>query len=301
MKKTMIAMAVAGVVAAPVAMADVTIGGEMRYAVKAVDAGGDEDTTFDDAGSIMFVKGAEDLGNGMKASFFVKLTGIGAGSANTADSWVNLAGDFGSVKMGTFPTPTKTVNRMAETQVFTPASSDSAFAHTSTVDEMIAYTSPSMNGMTLTAAVIGKSEDAASADVEIDSTATNIKLAYANGPLSIAVAQLDLDGTGEDTTSFGIKYNMGDITLAMSQEDTDNSKDDTTLVSATYKMGNNVFAIQDVSGDVDGLDTATSADFEATTYAVTHSMSKRTRVYAQIKDYDNADKDAVILGLKHKF
>jgi len=68
MNKKLIALAIAGAVAAPAAMAnDVTVYGKVRQGINAVDMSGMDYVTISDYSSRLGFKGSEDLGNGLKA------------------------------------------------------------------------------------------------------------------------------------------------------------------------------------------------------------------------------------------
>jgi len=120
MKKTAIAVAVAAVLAAPVAMADVSVSGQLQTQI--VNYGGDGGNRnglyVSDGGAVggsnsgnwgaINLVASEDLGDGMKAlakySFNV-LTGANIG---TREAYVGLAGGFGAVLGGKLNHPYKT-------------------------------------------------------------------------------------------------------------------------------------------------------------------------------------------------
>jgi len=125
MNKKLMAVAVAGALAAPVAMAqsNVTVSGRLSMGVDSYSASGASTTgsTYAsrnrmwDNGSRLIVSGTEDLGNGLKANFYVE-SGFNAdtggstsqsGTANTSTgliasrvAYAGLQGDFGAVRFG---------------------------------------------------------------------------------------------------------------------------------------------------------------------------------------------------------
>jgi predicted porin len=132
MRKTQVALAALALVASTAALADgVTVYGVLDMGLGSTNNGSTTTRSFGTAGSqspsLFGVRGSEDLGNGMKASFNLEagLTGgngsLGNGSASyatgtTSTSAVNtslfgraanvgLEGDFGSVKLGTHMDP----------------------------------------------------------------------------------------------------------------------------------------------------------------------------------------------------
>jgi len=125
MNKKLMAVAVAGALAAPVAMAqsNVTISGRLSMGVDSYSATGASTTgtSFNgrtrmwDNGSRVIVNGTEDLGNGLKAKFYVESgfnadTGGSASQSGSANSstgliasrvaYVGMEGNFGEVRFG---------------------------------------------------------------------------------------------------------------------------------------------------------------------------------------------------------
>ncbi|PRP70025.1 porin [Chromobacterium amazonense] len=107
MKKSLIALLVASMPAA--AFADVTIYGAIKGGVEYVDNGSVKKTNIDDLGSRIGFKGAEDLGNGLKAIWQVETgfnidgtTGSGSHSGTFANrnSFLGLQSSLGTLRFG---------------------------------------------------------------------------------------------------------------------------------------------------------------------------------------------------------
>lgn len=107
MKKTVIATLVA--LAPTVALADVTLYGELKGGLETVRSGGSSRTNLDDMDSLIGFKGSEDVGNGLKTIWQVETgfqldgtsgEGKGSGTFANRESFIGLAGDFGSVRLG---------------------------------------------------------------------------------------------------------------------------------------------------------------------------------------------------------
>ena len=124
MNKKLIAIAIAGAMAAPMAAhaGEATIYGVMDVSIDAFDnddtsAANDSSTGVSSNSSRIGFKGAEDLGGGMKAVWQVE-TGINLGNGTTTwagrNSFAGLAGGFGTFILGKHDTPYKTVGRKAE-------------------------------------------------------------------------------------------------------------------------------------------------------------------------------------------
>ncbi|MDE0282852.1 MAG: porin [Gammaproteobacteria bacterium] len=102
MNKKLIAVAVAGVVAAPVAYADISAYGRINNRIVIAD---NDDVNMETSGSRFGFKGSGDLGNGMSAFAryeFSTTTDHAASGAGLGSrlSFVGLSGPFGSISLG---------------------------------------------------------------------------------------------------------------------------------------------------------------------------------------------------------
>lgn len=290
MKKTIIASAIAAVVAAPAAFADISISGSVQ--VEYV-----EDTM--ETRNDLVIKSSEDLGNGMKASSKFHLVkddglddGTNSGSKN-ADFSVTLSGDFGSISAGrmegfqegvfnaiTGIDGSHDVDLEGNFDGKKAAGASEGF----TRDEMIKYVSPSMNGLKL-----GVTAQDNGTDKFED---TEFMVQYSNAGLTVAAnvaTESDID-----YTTFIAKYKMGDLEVrAASRTEEATAGDlDSTFVGAKYKMGANTFSVGSVSTD--------NANGDATIVGLAHALSKKTSVYVAHKDNDDSDNQTAI-GMKVKF
>ena len=294
MKKTIIASAIAAVVAAPAAFADVSISGQINQ--EFIDAGNDLNS---DLNSDITFKGSEDLGNGMKASFKIGLylddgayagaTGTGA-AQTTADQFISLSGDFGAVTVGRF----EPMNESKGVSIANIDHSDaldleSTLGNGGRAEGGFKYVSPSFNGLKVTLEGQAKTETAGTDDFDT----TSVGVEYSNGGLYVIAVSEDTSTTVDQTT-FGVKYKMGDIELraVTTEQDTSGTSVDYTFYGAKYSMGANSVAVGMV--DSDGTDDGDSI------ISLGHSMSKQTSVYLTHKSYDDSD-DRTLVGIKHKF
>jgi predicted porin len=112
MQKKLLTIAVAAALAAPAAMADVTVYGQMHYSYDYVSALEDEGATGVSRESRIGFKGAEDLGGGLKGVWQIEMK-VGdeapdyAGETQFRNTFVGLAGGFGTVLAGRHDTPYK--------------------------------------------------------------------------------------------------------------------------------------------------------------------------------------------------
>jgi predicted porin len=111
MKKSLIAMAVAGVFAAPAAMAEVTISGAINLGIE---MGKSTDGSVPGSGltrnglnanySNINISSTDDIGNGNKVVFNYQLVvnpGLTTGNPVNRNSYLGIAGNWGAFKMGT--------------------------------------------------------------------------------------------------------------------------------------------------------------------------------------------------------
>jgi len=300
MKKTLIAAAIAAVAAAPVAMADVSISGQVKLTVTNDDTQ-DWAPGFDN--SLNF-KASEDLGNGMKAfaqtSFDTDGDGMTSQGVNVSykDVKLGVSGGFGTVVAGSMETLTQgVVSSMMD---------DGAGNGTTVLESKLtnvkrkhalAYVSPTVNGFHVAAAGVlnGAEGDLASS--------TDLLVAYDNGPLSVKVAYADLDAADHadvDVLSIGGSYTAGDAKISVLNVDVDGAVDATdTMFRLDYTMGNNVILLGYKDAENDADDNAV--------IKLTHKMSKRTAVYAGFRSAEDMDSagdakgDATFAGMIHKF
>jgi len=107
LKTSAIAMAVAGIVAAPMAVqADSGFYGSVRIGLQYMDTAGDDDTTVRSYGARFGFKGETDMGNGLsgfgKYEFEYKAQGEQTGNnpINRRHAMVGVKGDFGKIYLG---------------------------------------------------------------------------------------------------------------------------------------------------------------------------------------------------------
>ena len=295
MKKTMIAMAVAGVVAAPMASADVAVSGQLKYTLATTENGNDLSPSTDNAVSF---NTSEDLGNGLTA--FGSLTidsdaGSSAANGMEKDAKLGIKGDFGTVVMGRMEYLTEGV---VSAMMDDGASSHSAGTQLETAltafgrDMAVAYVSPTVSGFHVGLAGTN------AADTN-SFTNTDILVAYDNGPLSLKAARASVDAAEDYTvTTMGGSYKMGDLKLSAltASKDFDGSTADLddSMIRLDYTMGNNSFIL----GMLDEDSTGGSDDI--TIVKATHKFSARTAAWIGHRAKDNRS-DVTHLGMIHKF
>jgi len=173
MKKSLIALAVAGVFAAPAfaATSNVDVYGIINIAIEDTDGentGGKDDTVspgvVDNYSRIGF-KGSEDLGGGLKAIYQIEI-GINPNDTNNnliqnadtfsyRNTFVGLAGGWGTALMGRHDTPLKISTGKLDLFADTLADMNATVGFQDLrADNVVAYISPSFGGFTLAGAVV---------------------------------------------------------------------------------------------------------------------------------------------------
>jgi len=340
MKKTIIAAAIAAVVAAPAAMAEVSISGQINQEFTndsddgmaatgalaggavfgATDSNGGEDGLEQDTNVDVVLQASEDLGNGMKVSAKIHLLKDHGTDANaTADESIALSGDFGTVKVGRFEDFTESqISGVADTwdpmDGFSLEMQNTASART---NGGMAYVSPNFNGLqfgiggfalesgatTMSAATataanrlaqnLGQANptlantDVVYAENDNNIDATDIMLAYSNGPLGLkytresfkeanftvraagagnnvaaSSAILNAATDGEQSDNFAVSYAMGDLKVTATYQDRENMNNmagadvDGYFVGAKYTMGANELSAGFAQHDYNAAATA---------------------------------------------
>jgi len=311
MKKTILAMAVASVVAAP-AMADVSISGKVEQLFTSTDsttASSDQLQGATDAA--LNFKASEDLGNGMSAFADIRTDFDAAnGGQNTLDTKVGLTGGFGTVVVGRMEAFSEAkITSMTDVLggTLVEVEQDSA----ARADDAIAYVSPAMNGLTVGVAGYSVVNTSVTDDDAFD--IQELALMYANGPLAVNVSKTDANASAQsalgvgDASSLGIKYTAGDLAVSGVWQDIEDESstvgnDNTNYaLAAVYTMGSNSVAL----GYVENESQDGTTDDNTTALELRHNFSGRTRAYAGATWDDNAtsstETDTVFFGLEHSF
>jgi predicted porin len=315
MQKKIIALAVAGLVSgAAFAQSNVTVYGIADGYYGHVSASGGSKVNAINSGGLsgsrLGFKGAEDLGGGLKAVFEYEMnfnldnTGNGTAINNastgnalngTRQSYVGLAGGFGTVVMGRLQTPGYYVGKFdaLASSTISPqailanakmiggaAGSTIAPNNNARLNNAAAYISPSFSGFSAVAAMaLGEQATGAKEDV------FGLGLNYANGPLSAGFIYHDINDYTNNAALdanewlIGGGYDLGVVKLLGSYQ---RAKLDNTGANKLWQIGavapmgagNIHFAYGKLKMDGDANDS------KSWTLAYTHGLSKRTTAYA---------------------
>lgn len=298
MQKKLIALAVAGMIAAPVAMAqsNVTIygvadaymgfGTHGKNDMSAVNSGGL-------SGSRLGFRGREDLGNGLNAIFTFEQgynvdngTGLGGESRQ---SFVGFSGGFGAVTLGRQYAPgfDHIVDAFGNSAILSPASiltggtgASMNAGGGSRWNNSIAYNG-SFSGLKVRAIYSMRGIEVA--EKESDDDALGLGLDYSNGPMRVTAAYHLIKGnTDQKEWLIGGSYNFGMATLTANYQDAkavNNVKGNDSdvwqigLIVPVSEAGN--VHVGYGQADVDRV----NAKAKSWSLAYTHALSARTTLY----------------------
>lgn len=312
MNKKLLTLAVGAALAGAVtvAQADVTVYGRAHVSLDKLDDGastaGNDGAFVSSNSSRVGFKGDEDVGGGLKAVWqvesLVRLDGatspataatgtaqqFGGAWANR-NSFVGMAGGFGTAVLGRHDTPFKLIGRAVD--FFGDQVGDSrniiSIGSGATWDlrpnNVVAYISPSLGGVTVIAArVVDEGV------VNFDATSISAQASFGSIWVGVAMENHGAGITGEPKDEEGqrvaLKWSAGAITVAGLIQKTDKNagidknKRSSEGVGVSYKFGNNTVKAQYYRAGK----LMSAADTNGTLKAVgfDHALSKRTTVYA---------------------
>jgi predicted porin len=249
MKKSILPLAVAAAMIAPTAaMADATLYGNIKLSLEYQDVddaasynppnrGGFKGWDVVSRASRLGVKGSEDLGNGLKAIYQIEFdipmadtdTAIAdndRGRVRMRNSFVGLAGGWGTLLMGRHDTPHKISTGPLDLFADTLADYNLTIGFQDVrADNTVAYISPSFAGFQLAAATIpaggSTAEGVYNVDADSISSAWSVAGIYKNGPFYGGLAYENLGSDHWPSQDFLIIDDMGDVLLrSRAQDDT---------------------------------------------------------------------------------
>ncbi len=313
MYKKLIVMAASVALAAPVlAQAEVEVYGQARMSLDfssnndPVAANDDSAIAIASNASRLGFRGNEDIGGGLKLLWQFEqqvdfdTSTFASGGRNT---FIGVAGDFGTVAAGKNETPLRTVTQRLDVFADTKGDYNAIIGNlggTRVFDQRsnntVLYTSPSMQGFGFAAAYASSiaDDDLPVTQVDGDKNLVSMSGSYSNGPLYLGAAYESLGNfTGTDDATavrLGASWTLAQTTtLAGVWESADkggvNGDRDAWYLSVAHKMGVHTFkAAVAAAGEMGSV-----ADTGALQYSlgVAHELSKSTEVYALYTAVDN--------------
>ena len=271
------------------------------------------------------------------------------GSITDRDQWLGLAGNFGQVVFGTVSTSYKSHGAMIDPLYRTVAQGRDhnmqSFLHSNAgedgqgrADNTMRYDSPDWNGLKVTAHYTLDSDENDGCNTDLDPpTAANPNnnpcdedddafgagVQYSNGGILVFAdyvtndSDVDTNPDGEiDAWKIGGKYTLNNFAVYAQYEDIDaDTGGDEELelwhLAGSYTMGNNMIYLGYGHSEVSADTSDREPEVDSFTLAATHSLSKRTTVYAayNMKEQDldvtdgsdDPEQDVWGIGMKHKF
>ena len=229
------------------------------------------------------------------------------------NSYIGLAGDFGTFLVGRHDTPTKVafyaagVEELGDSILDLNGGTNGIFKERR-VDNAIAYISPSFSGFTFAGAIV-PGEDNGVTETTNDGIADHYSLAAmygANGlKASLGYEVVDYGTEEEKMWQLGASYTMNAFKIgAMYQDISDvegmaDMDKNAWVLNGTYTFGNNKVIAQYGETDDDS-----AADRTIWGLGLEHMFSKRTSAYAAYanNDPDGGDEDSQwSVGMIHNF
>lgn len=330
MKKTLIALAVLSSVAGIAsAQSNVTLYGRLDAGLGKAFGGQSQMIGNYKETSMWGVRGQEDLGGGLKASFNFEqgvniedgaLTGGAAGAWNRA-AWLAIGGGFGEFAMGRMTTAQN--RTMGTFDLNGTANNTSALKNLgldadgslggNRANSQFMFTSPNLSGFQARAAVVMKQDKAAPAAGAADTRKGSYQLAasYKTGPLSLgAVVQSKMAEGANNRTGYalGARYDFKSFLVSALY-----TQDESKTTGKGFGLGLSVpLGAWVVGAQVARItDNPNPARDGATAYELfaNYHLSKRTMMYAGYGGLNSAGKVAkgttgsstFGVGLVHKF
>lgn len=306
MKKSLIAFAVLAASGAAMAQSSVTMYGVADLSLSkssGTSAQMSGNGLINNGSSRLGVRGVEDLGGGLKASFNFE-QGINAETgktdANTYQraAWVALSGGFGKFQMGRALSPSfwgALVWDVMGTANYSPTVVQFNYSGgTARNNSQFMYSTPALGGFGADIAYVAKPDNGGNAKVEFD-------LKYVNGPLGAAFAYNKTQNS-ERGMGLGVTYDFGMFKLAASLQNPAGP-------SKGFSVGGSV-PVGPVSVALD-IARENGSGMKNTDFALEtkYALSKRTFAYAvYYKDgdagggiYKTGAKNSFGVGVRHNF
>ena len=275
MNKKLLAAAIAGTLAAPVAIADVAVSGSIRVALQA--DSGDAGTTWQvkNSGSRLRFKASEDLGNG-QTSYVTYEFGVDAGNGSIGGgarnrlTEVGIKGGWGSVSLGS---QWSTQWSMVGTHIDkSNAFGGQGYQGQYRMNNSVRYKT-SMGSLS-----VGIDGQMRSGGDDVDSA--TVGFGGSMGALKYGMAWRD--NGDSDYTGIGFGTKMGDLSISGGWSDVDGGNSGSNI-----NIGR-IAGIWMSYGKVSGSDGALVANYH-------HKVGKSTTVRIEVKAQDDANAGILIL------
>jgi predicted porin len=296
---------------------DGTIYGKVNVSVVNADNGTTDTWKLNSNASRLGVKGKTEIADGLYAVYKAEFEmcvddGDCKGQTFTQRNIMGgIKGSFGTVWAGKHDSPTKLAQNKIDLFNDLEGHIKNTFEGENRVSNIVAYSSPKMNGFSTTVAMIPGEGTDIDGDGQDDTGLTDgisYSLSYSQGNLYIAVAG-DQDVDNQDLMRIVAQYNIDALKLGvMYQQNEDNlgTKDESGFfVSAAYKLDKKT-TLKAQYGSIE--DDADGDEEQTMSLGADYKLAKGTKLYVFYTDHTDssvgeADKEdtAFGLGMEHKF
>lgn len=321
MKKLLLSAAIAstmgfashGLAAGPV---DGTVYGKVNVSLVNADNGSNDEWKLNSNASRLGVKGKSEIAEGLtlmyKAEFQVCVDDGDCGKDGNKQTFTQrnimggIKGSFGTVWAGKHDTPTKLAQ--SKIDLFNDLEGDikNTFEGENRVSNIVAYSSPEVNGFSSTVAMIpgedGENDNGGLAD------GVSYSVSYQQDDLYLAVAG-DQDVDDQDLMRLVAQYKIDALKLGVmyqQNEDTLGTKDESGFfVSAAYKLDSAITLkaqLGSIEDDVDGDEE------ETLSLGADYKLAKSTKLFVFYTDNTDSsvgsadsENSAFGIGMEHKF
>jgi predicted porin len=330
MKKTLIALAAVAATGAAMAQSSVTLYGIVDVNLQSSKTtGGVRLNSMADggvSGSRFGLKGAEDLGGGLKAIFvlengFTVDTGANAkaGSIFNRQSYVGLTGGFGEVRLGNTTTAYDDISIAANPlwdSILSPANTVWANNYVSRPGNTIYYASPSFAGVTGAASYsLGENKTATTPAKGV----TSVNVQYAGGPVAVSLGYQEsqmatlaaASAAAHKDTLLNASYDLGVVKLLGSynrHEATDKTKSDQYQFGVDVPVSPALVLSTGYAYSKAKLNGVSGSKDQGFGLGAKYSLSKRTFVYTGINHTEDktaagvtTKTDLYAVGIQHAF
>ena len=292
-------------------------------------------TSGQQQGSRWGLRGVEDLGGGLKASFVLE-SGFNADAGTSGQggrlfgrqAFLGLGGDWGTVRLGRQYTPMDDIAGIVGTKTYDVLSVVPIIGNGdyNRVDNAITYLSPSIAGTTFQLQY-SLGEERASTNTSKDfAKQVSAHALHASGPLTAGLSLMqvsDADGTtagkqGRDAMLLAGAYDFGSVKVSAYYDSEDKAAKKLKVygLAAAFKFGETTVSVGAAQAkDVNGSAAAASDDAKIYTLQASHNLSKRTAVYGHLTAVSNdtaaalgfnsptagSSSNGIQFGLRHRF
>lgn len=299
--KSIMAVALSSVVAAPAIAGDVQVYGKANVSIQASDEGDGSFSELKSNASRLGVKGDYKLSDSLRAIYKYELQvdladESGEKNLKSRNQYVGLKGGFGEVVVGRNDTLLK--QSQGKIDLFSDYEADIkglGWKGENRVGDSITYKSNKFNGFQV--GITYTLEDEVGGE-----DGSSIALMYGDAKLKkskfYAAIAMDTDVKGYDTTRLSVQGKVAGVKLGaiwQTQENTVTGEDkDGFLLSGAYGMGKATIKAQYQSLE----------DDDAGTLGVDYKFGKKTKIFGWYSSFnfdEKDDKDYLAVGMEHKF